>query len=604
MKQRGYNVRVWLLLALAVVTVAVTKSFGLSIDAEVLHGVEQERFDAWYGAAGDIMAEEAIEEYVADFDRLVELLDNITESRDTLPIHRWVVDGVKREKPKKMSLDKLTVDNKASVVPVEVYRCDSVVNHFDNFINKLIWGEDVRIAFLGDSYIEGDILTSDLREGLQERFGGRGVGFVHCDIPFAISRRTVTRKVSGWSAYSVLKPKSNPQTINDNFFVSGYTARGTKGAKATWQTTSAFAHLDACSYARILLSTESAGSVKVTLNGDAELSRQFDLVATSLPQQIYIEANVSKVEMEVVDGVVDCYGVSIEGVGGVVLDNLSMRANSGHAIFGTSAVVNRQIDDYLDYDLVVLQYGLNIMEASRSNYSSYGNKLQQMIAYAKSSFPNAAVLVLGVSDRWVKDEESGSYKPIGTVNALTAYQRGAAEAMAVAFWPTAEAMALYGGMPQFVENGWAAKDHTHINFAGGAQVARELNRAIVAYAYDHLASGAAKKPYVVDKAKPVDVSTSTGNTKPILKPVGIISESSAEEVAQEVVESVPSKSVDPVAEIVVEQSPEEEIAPEVEEAEEVEAEVMTIEQILNATSTEESHEVDTMDEAEFFETTW
>ena len=601
--------RVWLLLALAVVTVAVTKSFGISVDAEVLRSVEQERFDAWYGAADDIVAEEAIEEYVADFDRLVEQLDNITESRDTLPVHRWVVDGVKREKPKKMTLGQLTVDNKASVVPVEVYRCDSVVNHFDNFINKLIWGEDVRIAFLGDSYVEGDILTSDLREGLQERFGGRGVGFVHCDIPFTISRRTVTRKVSGWSAYSVLKPKSNPQTINDNFFVSGYTARGTKGAKATWQTTSAFAHLDSCSCARILVATESAGSVKVTLNGDAELVRQFDLVATTLPQEIYIEADVSKLEMEVVDGVVDCYGASIEGVGGVILDNLSMRANSGHAIFGTSAVVNRQIDDYLDYDLVVLQYGLNIMEAGRSNYSSYGNKLQQMIAYAKSSFPNAAILVLGVSDRWVKNEESGSYQPIGTVDALTAYQRGAAEAMAVTFWPTADAMALYGGMPQFVENGWAAKDYTHINFAGGAQVARELNRAIVAYAYDQLASGAAQKPYFADKAKPVEVSTSTSDTKPVLKPVGIISESSAEEVAEEAAESESAASVDPVVEVVVEQTPEEEGVTDMMEADEVEmevqeVEVMTIEQILGATSSTESHEVDSMDEAEFFETTW
>lgn len=614
MEQKGYNMRVWLLLTLVVVTVAVSKSFGLRVDAEVLRGLEQERFDAWYGpAADDMLAQETIEEYVADFERLEEQLDNVTESRDTLPIHRWVVDDIKREKSQKMTLERLAVDNKASVVPVEVYRADSVANDFDNFINKLIWGEDVRIAFLGDSYVEGDILTSDLREALQERFGGRGVGFVHCDIPFTISRRTVTRKVSGWSAYSVLKPKNNPQTINDNFFVSGYTSRGTKGAKASWQTTSAFDHLDSCSCARIMVATESAGSVKVTLNGDAELVRQFDLVATTLPQQIYVEANVSKIEMEVVDGVVDCYGASIEGVGGVILDNFSMRANSGHAIFGTSAVVNRQIDDYLDYDLVVLQYGLNIMEATRSNYSSYGNKLQQMIAYAKSSFPNAAVLVLGVSDRWVKNEESGSYQPIGTVEALTSYQRGAAEATAVAFWPTADAMALYGGIPQFVENGWAAKDYTHINFAGGAQVARELCRAIVAYAHDHLASGVAKRPYTIDKAKPIGVNTSLGDTKPILKPVGIISNSSDEEVSQEVVESTPVEST-PIESVipvdVVEEEPilePEGVVEPMEEMEQSSVEVVDesadVEHGESVIPAMEHHEVDVMDEAEFFEIT-
>lgn len=36
----------------------------------------------------------------------------------------------------------------------------------------------VRVAFLGDSFIEGDIVVADFRSGMQERFGGRGVGFV------------------------------------------------------------------------------------------------------------------------------------------------------------------------------------------------------------------------------------------------------------------------------------------------------------------------------------------------------------------------------------------------------------------------------------------
>ena len=36
----------------------------------------------------------------------------------------------------------------------------------------------VRIAYFGDSFIEADILTGDLREMLQKRFGGCGVGYV------------------------------------------------------------------------------------------------------------------------------------------------------------------------------------------------------------------------------------------------------------------------------------------------------------------------------------------------------------------------------------------------------------------------------------------
>lgn len=50
----------------------------------------------------------------------------------------------------------------------------------------------VRIAHYGDSAIEGDLITADIREGLQSRFGGNGVGWlgiVTQDITF----RTTTK---------------------------------------------------------------------------------------------------------------------------------------------------------------------------------------------------------------------------------------------------------------------------------------------------------------------------------------------------------------------------------------------------------------------------
>ncbi|MDE6431322.1 MAG: hypothetical protein K2K65_09160, partial [Duncaniella sp.] len=39
-------------------------------------------------------------------------------------------------------------------------------------------GTLARIAVVGDSYIEGDIFTQDLRELFQDTYGGQGVGFV------------------------------------------------------------------------------------------------------------------------------------------------------------------------------------------------------------------------------------------------------------------------------------------------------------------------------------------------------------------------------------------------------------------------------------------
>ena len=106
-----------------------------------------------------------------------------------------------------------------------------------------------------------------------------------------------------------------------------------------------------------------------------------------------------------------------------------------------------------------------------------------MIAYAERCFPNAAILVVGVSDRWVKNAETNAYEPIGSVDALTKYQRAAADSCNVVFWETARVMQNLGGMPAFVSNGWAAKDYTHINYAGGKRIANALTEAICQRVY-------------------------------------------------------------------------------------------------------------------------
>ena len=347
------------------------------------------------------------------------------------------------------------------------------VSRFDKFIEKLATGEKVRIAFMGDSFVEGDILTSDLREQLQSVFGGRGVGFVACDIPFATVRRTIKRASSGWSAYSVMKPKSAPQEVAGQFFVSGYVAKGGAGATTRWTVTDAFEHLDSAKRARVLLYSRDTSSVRITLNDT--IINDIEVAGYDHMREIYVEApKIDNISIGVLQGSVLCYGVSLEDDRGVVLDNFSVRSNNGHAIFGTGAAINREIDEMLGYDVVVLQYGLNIMQKGQRGYTNYRKQLCDMIAYAERCFPDAAILVLGVSDRWVKNEESERYEPIGSVDALTAHQRAAADSTNVAFWNTSKAMAALGGMPAFVSKGWAAKDYTHINFMGGKQIANAI----------------------------------------------------------------------------------------------------------------------------------
>lgn len=454
-----------------------------------MFGMLTERVDILSELRPESAVGEEAEEYIADIERLeLELATMIVDSVaivDTLPElpttrYEWIVEQAAMRERRALRSDEFRIDTTKQVIAIEDF---DTLEHgkFDRFIQKLADGEDVRIAFMGDSFIEGDILTSDFRAIMQEQFGGRGVGFVACDIPFATVRKSVKRSSTGWTAYSVMKPKSLPERVKDKFFVSGYVAEGKAGATTRWSATDVFSTLDSCSRARVLLYSRDSSSVVVEVNDT--LRQSFDIEGADMLRELYVEAPVSSLRVKVDRGEVICYGASLEGQGGVVVDNFSVRSNNGHAIFGTSAKINRQADDMLGYDLVVLQYGLNIMQKGQRGYSNYRDQLRDMIAYAERCFPNAAIMVMGVSDRWVKSEETSKYEPIGSVNALSSYQRAAADSTKVAFWSTAKAMEKLGGMPKFVANGWAAKDYTHINFYGGKRIAEELAEAIISEVY-------------------------------------------------------------------------------------------------------------------------
>lgn len=117
------------------------------------------------------------------------------------------------------------------------------------------------------------------------------------------------------------------------------------------------------------------------------------------------------------------------------------------------------------------------MQSGVNKYTSYAAQIEKMIAYAQKCFPQAAIMVMGVSDRSYK--VNGLYQPMSEALSLTEYQRGAAQNCNVNFWETYAAMQSQGGMSKFVANGWAGKDFTHINLSGGRQIAWAITDAIV-----------------------------------------------------------------------------------------------------------------------------
>ncbi len=361
---------------------------------------------------------------------------------------------------------------------ITAIECFGGEKNMEQLYGKLLAGDAVRIAFMGDSFVEGDILTADLRELLQDTFKGGGTGFAPMASPFTAYRQTVKTSAKGWTPYNIMQRKNTPEPLRGDYFVSGWVAQATDGATTRWEMTSVRRHLKECRRARLLFISRDDAEIMVRINDGEE--RAFSFRGDDIVRQIVIEGErIASLEMRIAKGGAGFtgYGAEFEDLEGVVVDNFSIRSNNGQAMFWSNASVNAQINTMRGYDLVILQYGLNIMQAERTDYSLYAKQVEKMIRYAKSCFPGAAILVMGVSDRSQRNERG--IEPMTVAANLSEWQRAAAEQCGAAFWNTYEAMQRLGGMKTFVANGWAGKDYTHINYAGGKQIATSLYHALL-----------------------------------------------------------------------------------------------------------------------------
>lgn len=333
----------------------------------------------------------------------------------------------------------------------------------------------VRIAVLGDSFIEADIITADLREQLQVAYGGRGVGFVPFSTPLSKYRGTVSHTHEGWTDYNLIKRKSVPEAYKDRFFVSGMLSVPADGAYTQYKGVQFRKRIEQSNTATLFF--RNGGDTELTVTVNDAPARSYRLPAEERVQCLSVETveDIASLRIDVAHPAEFIgYGVVMEDSVGVSVHNYSVRSNSGLALLGTDYETNRQMNDYLPYDMVILQYGLNAMSPDVMDYGYYGKQLVKIISYIQRCFPESAVVVMSVGDR--STMQNGTAVTMPAVHAMLQTQEAAARACGVGFWNTYKAMGGDNSMPKFVERHWAAKDYTHIGYPGGKYIAEQFVR--------------------------------------------------------------------------------------------------------------------------------
>ena len=336
-------------------------------------------------------------------------------------------------------------------------------------------GRPVRIAVLGDSYIEGDILTANLRQLLQERYGGSGVGFMPmtCDAPGF--RRSVRQRFGGgWTAHH-----ANDHSGYDRRWanLTGHYYFARSGAQMTLNGVSGYlSRLDTCSQSTFYCMGHGTGRVTAIVNGGQ--TQSFDLSPNGHIQAVTVSARMGSVEWRVDhDGGLTYLGASMDDTRGVQVDNFALRAASGQHLRAISEQMLADLDAVRHYDLVIVMYGLNVAGRQTSEYTTYRDRMTEAIEHMKRNMAGTGFLVVSVGDR--EEKRGGTFRTMrGVVSMVNAQQRIAYDSR-VAFWNLYTAMGGEGSIVRMVDQKLANLDYTHINFGGGARLGRLLYDAIV-----------------------------------------------------------------------------------------------------------------------------
>ena len=335
----------------------------------------------------------------------------------------------------------------------------------------------VRIAVFGDSFIEADIMTADLREMFQKRFGGCGVGFVTITSMTSGYRPTVRHTFGGWSSHSVMDTvyfDRKKQGISGHYFIPR------SGAYVELRGQNKYASLlDTCQQASIFFYNRD--SVQLSARVNRGESRSYSLGASGHLQKIQVNGRIGSIRWSVdrADSTL-FYGLAMDGKQGIILDNFSLRGSSGLSLRGIPKQMLRQFNEQRPYDLIILEYVLNVATERGRNYDNYQKGLLTAINHLKECFPQAGILLLSVGDRDYKTE-TGDLRTMPGVKNLIRYQQNIAAESGIAFWNMFEAMGGEGSMAKLVhaKPSMANYDYTHINFRGGKHLAGLLYETLI-----------------------------------------------------------------------------------------------------------------------------
>jgi lysophospholipase L1-like esterase len=391
----------------------------------------------------------------------IDILQDIKEIKKTAPI---VIKATPKILPAAAAVPGLVATDFDSTAIAD-YATDSV-SSIRGFFKKLRGLKTskgkVRIAYFGDSFIEADYVTAELRSRLQQLYGGNGVGFVPVQSIVADSYESIHFSNSSWTDYNFHNnPKKLPLGLTGHVFYSNGDSWCQYGAVNS-KFPGIYLYTGKAQDANTVVTVEKDGAKnEIAVNNNANIN------------QTVLQNNgaLKKFKFSCANKNLPVYGLSIEDSTGVYVDNYGFRGNTGGWSLKVPDEVFSGFKKYLDYDLIIVHYGLNAVEHGQSNFSWFNNYMDQLIKKIRLNYPSVPILMISTSDIGYKENDTYATEP--AVPVLVQEQNETAKKNGTAFWNLFYAMGGFNTITKWAEadTALAEKDYMHLKERGADKIA-------------------------------------------------------------------------------------------------------------------------------------
>lgn len=311
----------------------------------------------------------------------------------------------------------------------------------------------VRVLHYGDSQIEEDRMTQQIRETLQQRFGGSGVGLM--PLAQTIPTRTIRQQLH--MNGRLVQPAQGPQRYLVYGPKRGQRPDGLYGIMG-----------------------------QVAEMNDSLVSGSETIMALCTPQdkkqrynrwQVFADSTIAysfSGDTVRLSGRGKVYGLSQISDTGIIVDNIPMRGSLG-TVF--TRIDSAQIATFCHEQhvrLIIMQFGGNAIPFNQnpSTISSVVRGLRDQVRYVQACAPEADILFIGPSDMLTQTD--GEWKTYPMVPYMDRILQKMALNENIAYFSLFRWMGGAGSMNRWKEIGLAGEDGVHFTRSG----ARKAGNAV------------------------------------------------------------------------------------------------------------------------------